>query len=725
MTTDAGPTESQNPLFKLASQFTPQGDQPQAIVKICRALSNGDPHHILMGVTGSGKTFTMANVIARLGRPALVMAPNKTLAAQLFSEFKTLFPENAVEYFISYYDYYQPEAYVPSSDTYIAKDSSINDDIDKMRHSATRSLFERRDTIIIASVSCIYGLGSPESYSHLVVKLEQGQKIRRDQLLRSLIDIQYSRNDHTLVRGHFRVRGDTVDILPAHQRDEAVRVDFFGDEVDSLAMIDTLTGKIIRKVDEVAIYPSSHYVTDRKDMGAIIKEILKDLGHRLRELKAHGKLVEYQRLEQRTMHDIETLEHLGYCPGIENYSRYLTGVPPGHPPPTLLDYFPKDFLTIVDESHITIPQIGGMYRGDRNRKSVLVEFGFRLPSALDNRPLNFEEFLERAPQILHVSATPGPFELGICKGTYTEQIIRPTGLVDPRIEVRPAKGQVDDLYTTIKQAIQKKGRVLVTTLTKKMAEELTRYYMEMGLKVRYLHSDIDSLERVELLRDLRIGVFDILVGINLLREGLDLPEVNLVAVMDADKEGFLRSRSSLIQVVGRAARNSESQVIFYADKITDSMKACMEETDRRRSIQETYNKTHGITPQTIIKEIPEDLRKIYGLTSETDEAIEQETLARLKKLDIHSAEALDQLIRKKQKQMKEYAGQLEFEKAAEARDEITRLKDLLVNFGDFDSAISHVGNNQEPAQKDGVGLDSPAPSPISRNKKAKSRSKKS
>ncbi len=675
------------PLFKLASSYTPQGDQPVAIEKITEALRRGDPHHILMGVTGSGKTFTMANVITRLERPALVMAPNKTLAAQLFSEFKTLFPENAVEYFISYYDYYQPEAYVPSSDTYIAKDSSINDDIDKMRHAATRSLFERRDTIIVASVSCIYGLGSPESYSHLVVTLQKSQALGRDQLLRSLIDIQYSRNDHSLVRGHFRVRGDTVDVLPAHQRDEAVRIEFFGDEIDALSVIDVLTGKTLRQVDEISIYPSSHYVTDRKDMSAIIKEILKDLGIRLRELKAANKLVEYQRLEQRTMHDIETMEHIGYCPGVENYSRYLTGVPPGHPPPTLLDYFPKDFITIVDESHITIPQIGGMFRGDRSRKSVLVEFGFRLPSALDNRPLEFEEFLSRAPQILHVSATPGNYELQVCQGKYTEQLIRPTGLVDPRIEVRPAKGQVDDLYGAIQEALARKGRVLVTTLTKKMSEELSRYYMEMGLKVRYLHSDIESLERVELLRDLRKGVFDVLVGINLLREGLDLPEVSLVAVMDADKEGFLRSRSSLIQVAGRAARNAESKVIFYADRITASMKACMDETDRRRTVQEEFNLKHGITPQTIIKSIPEDLRKIYGLDESPESKTQDQTLGDLKQSGVHSAKELDQLIRKKQKEMKVHAGQLEFEKAAEVRDEISRLRDLLVQFGDLGAAI--------------------------------------
>ena len=662
--------------FKLATSYQPQGDQPKAIDELCAGIEAGARHQVLMGVTGSGKTFTMANVITNLGRPALIIAPNKTLAAQLFTEMKELFPENAVEFFISYYDYYQPEAYVPTSDTYIAKDSAINDDIDKMRHAATRSLFERRDVIIVASVSCIYGLGSPSAYSKLVVPLAKGQEISRNDLLRALIDIQYARNDVSLTRGHFRVRGDTVDILPAHQRDEAVRVEFFGDEIENLQLIDALTGKVIRVVDELTIYPGSHYVTDRRDRSQIIREILTDLGVRLRELKAQNKLVEYQRLEQRTMHDVETLEHLGYCPGIENYSRYLTGVPPGHPPPTLLEYFPKDFLTIIDESHITNPQINGMYRGDRARKQVLVDYGFRLPSALDNRPLNFEEFLARAGQILHVSATPGPFELQSSGGRVVEQIIRPTGLVDPVIEVRPARGQVDDLYGEIVKQVANGGRVLVTTLTKRMAEDLSRHFAEMGIKVRYLHADIESLARVELLRDLRKGEFDVLIGINLLREGLDLPEVRLVAVMDADKEGFLRSRSSLIQVVGRAARNSEGKVLFYADQVTDSMRACIEETDRRRTLQQAYNTEHGITPQTIIKSLPTDLRKLYGLDPESE--VQDQSVSSLTEAGVHSAEELAQLIAKKQKEMKKLAAALEFEQAAELRDEINKLKATLI-----------------------------------------------
>jgi excinuclease ABC subunit B len=672
-------------VFRLRAAITPAGDQPQAIDEITRSLGSGAPHHTLLGVTGSGKTFTIANVIQRLGRPALIIAPNKTLAAQLFTEFRELFPDNAVEFFISYYDYYQPEAYVPSTDTYIAKDSAINEDIDKMRHAATRSLFERRDVIVVASVSCIYGLGSPKAYAKLVVEVKKGQELSRDRFLRQLIDIQYTRNDVTLTRGSFRVRGDTVDILPAHQREEAIRVEFFGDEVEAITLIDALTGKPMRKVDELGIYPNSHYVTEREDMSAMCKDILRDLGERLRELKAMNKLVEYQRLEQRTMHDVETLEHLGFCPGIENYSRYLTGVPPGHPPPTLIDYFPKDFLTIIDESHITNPQISGMYRGDRARKTVLVDYGFRLPSALDNRPLNFDEFLGRCPQILHVSATPGPFELQASAGRISEQVIRPTGLVDPQIEVRSARNQVDDLYGEIKQAVEKNGRVLVTTLTKRMAEDLTRHYLEMGMRVRYLHADIDSLERVELLRGLRKGDFDVLVGINLLREGLDLPEVRLVAVMDADKEGFLRSRQSLIQVVGRAARNREGRVIFYADAITQSMRACIEETERRRAKQLAHNEKHGIEPQTILKNLPEDLRKIYGI--EPEDALDEQRAAKLDSLEaagVRNIDELDKLIRKKTKEMKNLAGDLEFERAAALRDEIQDLKQLLMAFGDFE-----------------------------------------
>lgn len=664
--------------FEISSKYKAQGDQPKAIEELTSRLRSGETHSTLLGVTGSGKTFTIANVIEQLQRPALVFAPNKTLAAQLFSEFKEFFPNNAVEYFISYYDYYQPEAYVPTTDTYIAKDSAINDDIDRMRHAATMSLFERRDTIIVASVSCIYGLGSPESYSKLVLPLQKGMTITRDQLLRKLVDIQYGRNDLNLTRGHFRVRGETVDVFPSHQRDEMVRLEFFGDEIERIAIVDSLRGTTIRQVDELTLYPSSHYVTDRTDMRVIVKEILHDLGVRLREYRAMGKMIEYQRLEQRTMHDIELLEHLGFCPGIENYSRYLSGVAPGEPPPTLLDYFPKDFITIIDESHITIPQIGGMYRGDRARKQTLVDFGFRLPSALDNRPLNFNEFEYRTGQRLYVSATPGNYELEVCNHTWTEQIIRPTGLVDPPIEIKPIAGQVDQLYGEMRKAIAAGGRVLLTTLTKKMAEDLTTHYQEMGLKVRYLHSEIESLERIDILRDLRRGVFDVLIGINLLREGLDLPEVTLVAIMDADKEGFLRSTRSLIQIVGRAARNADSKVIFFADRITDSMRACLDETDRRRSIQVAYNQEHGITPKTVIKSIPEDLRKVYGITTEADEVLEpgvQEALALLEK---HDLATLEKTIRDKSRQMQKYAGELEFEKAAEIRNEITKLKTLMI-----------------------------------------------
>ncbi len=666
--------------FRLKSDFQPKGDQPDAIKNIVKALKSESKHHVLLGVTGSGKTFTMAQVISTLNRPALIIAPNKTLAAQLFTEMRSLFPENAVEFFISYYDYYQPEAYVPSSDTYIAKDAAINDDIDKMRHAATCSLFDRRDVIIVASVSCIYGLGSPEAYAQLVVPLKKGQELSRDKLLRDLIAIQYSRNDTALTRGHFRVRGDIVDILAAHQRDEAIRVEFFGDEIDRISLIDAVTGKQKRQVDELTIYPGSHYVTDKRDMQQIIKEILKDLGLRLREFKAQNKLVEYQRLEQRTMLDVETLEHLGFCPGIENYSRYLTGTAPGDPPPTLLDYFPQDFITIIDESHITNPQIGGIYRGDRGRKQVLVDFGFRLPSALDNRPLSFEEFQMRTGQILHVSATPGPFELNSADGSISEQIIRPTGLVDPNILVKSAANQVDDLYGEIKKTVALGFRVLVTTLTKKMAEDLSQHYLESGIKVRYLHADIDSLERIDVLRDLRRGAFDVLIGINLLREGLDLPEVALVAVLDADKEGFLRSRSSLIQVVGRAARNAEGRVIFYADRMTDSMKACIEETERRRTKQLEYNQRFGITPQTVIKSLPEDIRTLYGIERESS-SVEQNTL---EMSGVKNSRELDQLIRSKQSEMKKAAQALEFEKAAELRDEIAKLKELMLSSGTLD-----------------------------------------
>ncbi len=686
--------------FKLHASYSPAGDQPLAIKEICETFakptdrspegSRSKNAHVLLGVTGSGKTFTMANVIANLGRPTIVIAPNKTLAAQLFMEFKELFPENSVEYFISYYDYYQPEAYVPTTDTYIAKDSSINDDIDKMRHSATMSLLERRDVIIVASVSCIFGLGSPDSYAKLVLNIKAGDELPRNKFLRGLVNIQYSRNDRSLVRGCFRVRGDVIDILPSHQRDEAVRVEFLHDAIEKISLIDALTGRTLREVDSLSFYPNSHYVTDQTDMQITIREILTDLGVRLREFKDQGKLVEYQRLEQRTMHDVELLEQIGFCSGIENYTRYLTRTPPGDPPPTLLDYFPKDFLTIIDESHITVPQLGAMYRGNLSRKQVLVDFGFRLPSALDNRPLNFNEFLGRTGHVLYVSATPAPYELEICKGRIADQVIRPTGLVDPEIEVRPAKNQVDDLYGAMKKTIDCKGRVLVTTLTKRMAEEIAQYYREMGFRIRYLHSDIDSLERVELLRELRKGTFDVLVGINLLREGLDLPEVCLVAVMDADQEGFLRSRSSLIQVVGRAARNASGRVIFYGDKITDSMKACIDETSRRRMKQLAYNQEHNITPQTIIKALPKDIRTIYGLGEESAAEgagkggiFSEGLLSAMDQLKKKDVDSLDKLIRKKTKEMQKAAGELEFEKAALIRDEIAKLRELLMTFGDM------------------------------------------
>ncbi|NDE16999.1 excinuclease ABC subunit UvrB [bacterium] len=678
---------NQKSIFQLASRHEPKGDQPQAIDGICKALAAGDRHHVLLGVTGSGKTFTMANVMARYNRPTLVMAPNKTLAAQLFSELRELFPHNAVEYFISYYDYYQPEAYVPSTDTYIAKDSAINEDIDKMRHNATMALFERPDVIIVASVSCIYGLGSPSSYAKLVVELAKGQRMDRDDLLRALIDVQYSRNDANFSRGNFRVRGDTVDVLPANQRDEAIRVEFFGPEIDRLTLIDALTGKSIREVDHLSIYPNSHYVTDRRDTRQIVKEILKDLGERLREFRARGQLVEYQRLEQRTMHDIEMFEHLGFCPGIENYSRYLNGNPPGAPPPTLLDYFPKDFLTIIDESHITVPQLNGMFRGDRARKQVLVDHGFRLPSALDNRPLNFDEFLGRVHQVVYVSATPSAFEMQASGGHYSEQIIRPTGLVDPQIEIKPAKDQVDVLFGEIKKTVAAGGRVLITTLTKKMAEDLAQFYADAGIKVRYLHADIESLERIELLRDLRRGDYDVLIGINLLREGLDLPEVQLVAVMDADKEGFLRSRSSLIQIVGRAARNADGRVIFFADRITQSIKECLDETNRRREKQVAYNKEHNISPKTILKAIPEDLRVIYGLQKEDAPLVGAAAKSRMDEAQFKNVQQLEKEITKKTREMRKAAAELDFEKAAGLRDEVAHLRDLLLRAGEAPDAI--------------------------------------
>ncbi|MGE0173727.1 MAG: excinuclease ABC subunit UvrB [Oligoflexales bacterium] len=674
-------------LFKLASTYSPTGDQPEAIKALTNSIAKSTKHQILMGVTGSGKTFTMANIIAAAEHPTLIIAPNKTLAAQLFTEMKDLFPENAVGFFISYYDYYQPEAYIPGTDTYIAKDSSINEDIDKMRHEATRFLFERRDTIIVASVSCIYGLGSPETYAKQVVTVAKGDYIERNAFLRKLVDIQYTRNDISFERGCFRVRGDIVDILPAHQTDTGIRVEFFGDEIENILLIDSLTGKAKESLTSLSIYPNSHYITDRNDIRNIVKDILHDLGIRLRELKAQDKLVEFQRLEQRTMHDVELLEQLGFCPGIENYSRYLTGKKPGEPPPTLLDYFPPGFITIIDESHITVPQVRGMYRGDISRKQTLVDFGFRLPAAIDNRPLNFEEFLRKTGPLIYVSATPGKYEMESTDGKIFEQIIRPTGIIDPQIEVRPAKNQVDDLLGELRKVISQGGRALVTTLTKKMSEDLTNYYQELGLKVRYLHSGIDSIERVELLRDLRKGNCDVLIGINLLREGLDLPEVTLVSVMDADKQGFLRSASSLIQVVGRAARNKDGRVIFYGDEITENMAHCLNETERRRKKQLAYNEEHGIQPQSIIKKMQPGLRELYGFTDPETSLTEAQVDELRKTNKFRSASELDSLIKKQTKEMKTAAKNLDFERAAELRDNITTLKELMLSFGDLGSPI--------------------------------------
>ena len=653
--------------FRIISEFKAQGDQPEAIEKLHSGIARGKKHQVLLGVTGSGKTFTIANVIEKVNRPSLVLAPNKTLAAQLYNEFKELFPENAVRYFVSYYDYYQPEAYVPSTDTFIEKDSAINDEIDKLRHSATKALLERRDTLIVASVSCIYGLGSPEAYFDLMVYLEEGGKIERDRMLRKLVDIQYQRSDFDFHRGTFRVRGDCVEIFPAYEDKSALRIEFFDDTVEGLYEIDPLRGKVQRRVDKATIYPASHYATTEGRMKQAIRDIRMELKERLAELRAQQKSLEAQRLEQRTLYDLELLEEMGFCPGIENYSRHLTGRKPGEAPPTLLSYFPEDFLLVIDESHVTVPQVGGMYRGDRSRKETLVEYGFRLPSALDNRPLNFEEFEACLNQAVYVSATPAKYELERSGGVVVEQVIRPTGLIDPEVLVRPARNQVDDLLGEIRNRVDRKQRVLVTTLTKRMAEDLTDYYQDLNVKVRYLHSDIETLERVEIIRQLRMGVFDVLVGINLLREGLDLPEVSLVAILDADKEGFLRSDRSLIQTIGRAARNVHGKVILYADSMTESMRRAIDETNRRRTLQTAYNIDHGITPQTVIKALGAPLVKIYE-ADYVDIPVAAEGAARYAPAD------LTRRIKQLKKEMKQASGKLEFERAAELRDQIRELE---------------------------------------------------
>ena len=655
--------------FKVVSKFQPTGDQPQAIDTLAKGFEDGKKFQTLLGVTGSGKTYTMAKIVERLNRPTLVIAHNKTLAAQLYNEFKEFFPENAVEYFVSYYDYYQPEAYVPQSDTYIEKDSSVNDEIDKLRHSATAALSERRDVLIVASVSCIYGLGAPIDYKNMTLSIRPGMEYSREDVLKRLVEIQYDRNDMNFVRGTFRVRGDTVEVFPASSGDIAIRIEFFGDEIDRISEIDSLTGKVLSTLNHIAIFPASHYVTDRDNLTRAIRDIREELEERLKVLKSEDKLLEAQRLEQRTNYDMEMMQEMGFCSGIENYSRHLDGRAPGSMPHTLMDYFPKDFLIMVDESHVTIPQVGAMYEGDRSRKTTLVDFGFRLPSALDNRPLKFTEFEGKINQMLFVSATPNKYEKSHSEQT-AEQIIRPTGLVDPEIILRPVTGQIDDLIAEINGVTAKKEKVLVTTLTKKMAEDLTDYLREAGIRVKYLHSDIDTLERLEIIRDLRMDVFDVLVGINLLREGLDIPEVSLVAILDADKEGFLRSETSLIQTIGRAARNANGRVIMYADTMTDSMRKAINETNRRRNIQQEYNDQPGIVPKTIIKKVHDIIR-----ITKTEEKKRRSMLLEKDPESMSRGELL-KAIEKLTVIMKREASELNFEKAAELRDQIVELKKL-------------------------------------------------
>jgi excinuclease ABC subunit B len=668
--------------FQIESNFSPAGDQPHAIDKLCQGLDQGHRDQILLGVTGSGKTFTMAGIVARVQRPTLVIAPNKILAAQLFSEFKELFPRNAVEYFVSYYDYYQPEAYIPQSDTYIEKDSSINDAIDKMRHSATRSLLTRRDVLIVASVSCIYGLGSPDEYRNMHLFLKRGEDLAPEDVQRRLVFMQYERNDFSFHRSTFRVRGDVIDIFPAHEEERAVRVEYFGDTIESITVIDSLRGVVLAELDEYTVFPGSHFVTSKDRMQIALRTIKDELKLRLDLLEKERRLVERQRLEQRTMFDLEMMQELGYCNGIENYSRHLTGKPEGMPPPNLLDYFPEDYLLFIDESHIGVPQLNGMYNGDRSRKETLVNFGFRLPSALDNRPLRFDEFEQRINQVVYVSATPGPYELERAGDRIVEQVIRPTGLIDPKIEVRPAASQVDDLLHEIRLRSERKEAVLVTTLTKRMAEDLTDYYEKLGISVRYLHSDIKTLERVELVRDLRNGEYNVLIGINLLREGLDIPEVSLVAVLDADKEGFLRSERSLIQTCGRAARNAAGMVIMYADEITGSMQRTIDETNRRRKMQENYNRCHEITPTTVISPVKDTIHQYLKEAGyEFDDQEKSLQAAAEEEVEYGSIADLDKEITKLEAEMTRAASELAFEEAAQLRDRIKALRMLEIEIG--------------------------------------------